>query len=63
MATLSPDEAVWLNMPSGEESRSAAQLLQRAATTQLLEPVNVFIDNQPNLLGPEGDLESPIKLR
>jgi hypothetical protein len=38
-----------LNMPSGEESRSAAQLLERAATIQPLKPVNVLIDNQPNI--------------
>ncbi|EFX78706.1 hypothetical protein DAPPUDRAFT_320254 [Daphnia pulex] len=54
MATLSPDEAVWLNMPSGEESRSAAHLLQRAATIQPLEPVNVLIDNQPNITRARG---------
>jgi hypothetical protein len=51
---LSPDEAVWLNMPSGEELRSAAHLLQRAATIQPLEPVNVLIDNQPNITRARG---------
>ena len=50
----SPDEAVWLNMPSGEESRSAAQLLERAATIPPLEPVNVLIDIQPNITRARG---------
>jgi hypothetical protein len=54
MAILSPDEAVWLNMPIGEESRSAAHLLQRAATIQPLEPVNVLIENQPNITRARG---------
>ena len=54
MATLLPDEVVWLNIPIGEESRSAAQLLQRAATIQPLEPVNVLIDNQPYITRARG---------